>query len=368
MSRIKVGGKFVGKNEPVLIVAEAGINHDGNYEQAIKLIDIASECGADVVKFQLFKTSKMYTKKAGEYTTAAGSRESITKLLKSVELPYEWIPKLIDYCNFKNIGFLCTVCDEESGEILDNFGVDAFKLASYAITHIPLLKHVARKNKPIVFSSAGATLAEVDEAIRIIKNEENHKIALMHCIAKYPAPLQSCNMNILDTFKNAFPDVIIGYSDHTEHPTKAPVTAVLKGAKIVEKHFTLDKTLHGADHCFAVGPDGLIEMVKAIRETEKKIINKQVVEIDPIILGTSEKKVLDIEQHLRRYAYRCVFAISDIREGEEISISNSAILRPGESERGIDPAFYEIILFNKVKANKKINAGDPIKWEDLFNI
>jgi len=367
MSRIKIGGKFVGENEPVLIVAEAGINHDGNYEQALKLIDIASDSGVDVVKFQLFKTSKMYTEKAGEYKTAKGTREIITKLLESVELPHEWIPMLMDYCASKNIGFLCTVCDEESGDVLDSFGVDSFKMASYAITHIPLLKYMARKNKPIVFSSAGATLSEVDEAIRTITSEGNNKIALMHCIAKYPAPLDACNMNVLDTFRNAFPNVIVGYSDHTEHPTKAPVAAVLKGAKIIEKHFTLDKTLPGVDHCFAVDAKGLQEMVKAIRQAEKNLANNKL-EIDPVILGTSQKKVLEIEEYTRKFTYRCVFAIIDIEKGENISTGNTAILRPGESKRGIKPKYYGMILNNEVKVNKKVKAGEPIQWTDILNL
>lgn len=368
MNRIKVGGKFVGENEPVLIIAEAGINHDGDFNQALKLIDIASEAKADVVKFQLFRANKMYSKTAGEYITAKGSKESIISLLKNVELPHEWIPKLIEYCKLKNIGFLCTVCDEESGDVLDNFGVDAFKMASYAITHIPLLKYVARENKPIIFSSAGATLSEVDEAVRTIKSEGNDKIALMHCIAKYPAPLDACNMNILDTFKYAFPDLIIGYSDHTEHPTKAPVAAVLKGAKIIEKHFTLDKSLPGADHSFAVDGKGLKEMVQAIREAENKLTNNQELQIDPCILGTSEKKVLEIEQYTRKFAYRCVIATTDIEKGDYISKYNTAILRPGENERGIEPKYYEMILNNKVKVNKRILEGHPIKWQDILNL
>lgn len=368
MREIRIGGKLVGKNEPVLIIAEAGINHDGKYEQALKLIDIASECGADIVKFQLFKANKMYTKVAGKYTTAAGKKETIVDLLEKVELPYEWIPNLMEYCEKKKIGFLCTVCDEESGDILDSFDVDSFKMASYAITHIPLLKHISKKDKPVVFSSAGADITEVNEAIKTIKSTGNDKIVLMHCIAKYPAPLNTCNMNVLDTFKYAFPEVIIGYSDHTEDPVKAPVAAVMKGAKIIEKHFTIDKKLPGPDHCFAVDPQGLKEMVNAIRETEKRLINNENISIDDVILGTSEKKVLEIEANLRRFAYRCMFATKNINKGETINLSNSAILRPGESERGIEPSFYELIIDNNVKANKSIKEGQPIRWKDILNI
>lgn len=366
MNTINIAGRQVGKNEPVLIIAEAGINHDGSFEQALKLVDIAKEAGADVVKFQLFKASKMYTSKAGEYLTAKGNKEDIIKLLETVELPYEWLPKLIEYCKTKDIGFLCTVCDEESGDILESYGADSFKMASYAITHIPLLKHVAKKKKPIVFSSAGATLSEVDEAVRTIRNEGNNEIVLMHCVAKYPSPPSSCNLNILDTFSLAYPETIIGYSDHTEDPIAAPVAAVLKGAKVIEKHFTLDKNLPGADHCFAVDPEGLKEMVSSIRSAEKDLNNKSI--IDPVLLGTSEKKTLDIEENIRKFAYRCVFTTKNIEKGTMISTENTAILRPGESQRGIEPKFYEMLLNKKVKINKSKEAGEPITWEDVFNI
>ncbi|GAA3645911.1 N-acetylneuraminate synthase family protein [Asaccharospora irregularis] len=368
MNKMLIGGKKVDKDSPVLIIAEAGINHDGDYNQALKLIDVASEAGADVVKFQLFKADKMYTKNAGKYITASGKNEEIVELLKSVELPFEWIPKLIDYCKLKNIGFLCTVCDEYSGDVLTDYHVDSFKMASYAITHIPLLKYVAKKQKTMVFSTAGANLSDIEEAIRTIKNEGNEKIALLHCVAKYPAPLETCNMNVLDTFKFAFPDLIIGYSDHTEDPIKAPVTAVYKGAKIIEKHFTIDKNLPGADHSFAVDPIGLREMVRAIRDTEIKIKNKEEVEIDPLIFGTSEKKMQECERSLRRYAYRTVFAIKDIAPNELITTLNTAILRPGESELGIEPKFYEMLIQNKVKANKLIEEGSPVKWDDILNV
>lgn len=366
--QFKISGNYVGSDRPAVIIAEAGINHDGKFEQALELIDIASYCGADVVKFQLFQAKKMYTPLAGNYITANGSNERIYTLLKSVEMPHKWIPELIAHCSKKNVGFLCTVCDEESGDILESYGVDSFKIASYGITHIPLLKYLSKKKKPIIISSGGATLSEVDDAIRTIRDTGNTKIVLLHCIAKYPAPLSSCNMNILTTYQKAFPNIVIGYSDHTEHPTQAPVAAVALGAKIIEKHFTLDKKLPGADHCFAVDPDGLEKMVRAIRLTESKMNSGEFVDVNPVLLGTSEKKVVDIEKGLRQYAFRCMFAIKDIHKNERISIDNSAILRPGESDRGIEPYFYDGILASNAKANKDIDAGKPIKWTDILNI
>lgn len=366
--KLNIGGRQAGKDMPVLIIAEAGINHDGKLEQAIKLIDTAKEAGADIVKFQLFKAEKMYTESAGNYVTAAGKKVGIVELLKSVELPYHWIPKLIDHCNSMNIGFLCTVCDENSGDILDQYGVDAFKMESSALTHIPLMQHMAKKNKTIVISSGAAKLSEIDIAIEKIREAGNNSIGLLYCLAKYPTPINRCNLNVIETLVKAYPDVVVGYSDHTEEPAEAPVVAVYKGAKIIEKHITIDKKLPGADHCFALDPSGLKEMVKAIRQAERDISENRSIKINNILEGTSEKRVLEEEEYIRRFAYRCLFAVKDIKQGETIHEDNVKILRPGESERGIEPIHYYMLLRHKVKANKDIKKGLSIKWEDILNL
>ncbi|MBL1224737.1 N-acetylneuraminate synthase family protein [Enterococcus sp. BWR-S5] len=368
MKELTISGKTVSKDSPVLIIAEAGINHDGSYEQALKLIDAAVDAKADIVKFQLFRSEKMYNVKAGNFVTAKGETTDINKLLKSVELPTEWIPELMEYCDQKGIGFLCTTCDEESSDSLEKLGVDSYKLASYGITHIPLLKHTAKKQLPIVFSSGAATLSEVDDAVRAITDQGNTKIALLHCVAKYPAPLSSCNMNILDTFLSAYPDAVIGYSDHTEDPVKAPVVAVYKGAKIIEKHFTIDKNLPGADHSFALNPEQLKMMVDAIRqvEKEKSLDSFDIPELSEI-LGSSEKRVADVEEHLREYAFRALYATKNISKGEAIDKSNMAVLRPGENVRGIAPKYMELLIENEVKANRDIEEGEPILWKDVLN-
>lgn len=367
MNDLIIGKRCVSNNGPVLIIAEAGINHDGNYEQALKLIDAAVYAKADIVKFQLFKASKMYTSKAGNYKTANGTIRPINDILKESELPESWIPKLMDYCDKKGIGFLCTVCDEGAADVLNNFGVDSFKMASYAITHLPLMEHVAGYNKPIVFSEAGAYLSDVDIALRTIKKYHN-KIALLHCVAKYPTPLNECNLNVIKTYKMAFPDIIIGYSDHTADPYKAPITAVYCGAKIIEKHFTIDKNLPGADHSFSLNPDELKLMVDSIRKFEKMSAGEKENAIYRETLGTSIKTLNEIEVDLRKYAFRCLFATSDIEIGDVLSIDNVAVLRPGNAERGIEPSFYNYLINTKVRAVRKIEKGNSIKWEDLLTI
>ncbi|MBO5239354.1 MAG: N-acetylneuraminate synthase family protein [Lachnospiraceae bacterium] len=368
MKELIIGGKKVSNNSRTLIIAEAGINHDGKYDQALQLIDVAVAAKADIVKFQLFRADKMYTPNAGDYTTAAGQVKPINEILKGTELPYEWIPKLMQYCDSKGIGFLCTVCDEDGADILNNQNVDSFKMASYAITHIPLLKHVAKYKKPVIFSSAGAYLSDVDIAIRAISEVGNDKIGLMHCVAKYPTPLSECNLRIIQMYKQAFPNVIIGYSDHTEDPVAAPVTAVALGAKIIEKHFTIDKNLPGADHSFAVNPEQLAEMCLAIRKVENMSDDEKQQFIHQETLGTSQKMVIEVEENLRKYAYRCVFATEDLRAGDVISTQNTAILRPGNESRGIEPIHYEMLLNNHVRVVKAVKKGCSIKWEDILTM
>lgn len=366
MNELIIAGRKVSNKSKTLIIAEAGINHDGDYQQALKLIDVAVEAGADIVKFQLFRAEKMYTPKAGNYKTAAGDIKPINEILKATELPFEWIPKLQEYCEQKSIGFLCTVCDEEGADILNDYGVDSFKMASYAITHIPLLKYVAKYNKPIVFSSAGAYLSDVDIAVRSIKETGNNNIALMHCVAKYPTPLSECNLTVLKTFKSAYPDIVIGYSDHSEDPIAAPVTAVVLGAKIIEKHITIDKDLPGADHSFAVNPEELKKMCSAIRKVEALPEEEKIKFVHQETMGTSEKRVIPIEEGLRKYAFRCVFATKDLKKGDIITTENSAILRPGNEERGIEPIHYLDLLEKGVKVISSVEAGKAIKWENIM--
>lgn len=362
-----VGGVEVNNESKVLIIAEAGINHDGKLEQAYQLIDVAKEAGADVVKFQLFTAEKMYTPRAGNYITANGQKKNINEILKPVELQIEWIDLLMKYCRKKEIGFLCTVCDEEGVDVLNEKNVDAFKLASYGITFYPLLKKVAAVQKPVIISSAGAYLSDVDKAVRIIEGQGNKQIGLMHCVAKYPTPPEKCNLSILSMYKMAFPEVIIGYSDHTEDPISAPTCAVALGAKMIEKHFTIDKTLEGADHSFAVNPEQLKQMCDAIRETEEKMRKGEFVNYDKNLLGTSRKQVTDVEMHLRKYAYRTIIARKKIEKGEIFTRDNIDILRPGNEVRGLEPEMYELLL-SGVQATKVIEEGEAVKWENILVI
>lgn len=361
---IKIGNKIVDKDSPCFIIAEVGINHNNDINIAKKMIDISVEAGCDAVKFQTFKGNLMYSKKAGTYETDGNILE-IYKVMQKIELPEKWLDELKEYCKKKGVVFFSSVSDIWSVDTIEKHGIGVYKLTSYDTTNIPLLEHTAKKNKPIIMSVGAAYFSEVDEAVRKI-NKYHNKLAILHCVTKYPAPLECCNLNVLETLKLAYPNNIIGYSDHTEDPTKAPIAAIVKGAKIIEKHITLDKTMKGADQRFALDPEQLKQMVKAIRETERKIKNDEKVEIDPIVLGSSEKKPTEIEMYVRNFAYRSIFASKDIKEGEKMTKDNIEILRNGENKQGLLPKYYNMLIENGYKVIKSIKEGNPLNWDNLI--
>lgn len=360
-----IGGKIVSNNGPVLIIAEAGINHDGKLSQAFDLIDMAADAGADVVKFQLFTARKMYPRSAGVFKTAKGEDVDIYKLIEDVELPESWIPELIKKCNERGVGFLCTTCDEESTDILSKYDVDAYKIASSEITHLPLLQYTAQMNKTMIVSEGASTLKEVAEAVETIQSTGNNQIVLMHCTAEYPATLADCNVSLIETYKRLFPNIIIGFSDHTMPVSDAPVQAVRYGAKVIEKHITLDKNLPGADHCYALEPHELKQLVLDIRNAEKNI---SLIEECPLIAGKNYKIVEEGELYENKFIHRGIFAIENIKKGEFFTKDNIAVLRPGNSENGLSPKLYNVLLENMVRANRDIADSTPIKWKDILNV
>ena len=362
--KIKIENRFIGENEPCFIIAEAGINHNNSLDLAKKMVDVAKEAGCDAIKFQTFKTNLMYPKTAGTYKTD-GNIINIYDAMEKIELKEEWIPERMKYCKEKNIIFFTSVSDVLSVDVMNKYGVNVFKLTSYDTTNLPLLEYTAKKNKPIIMSLGGAYLNEVDEAINTVK-KYNNDLAVMHCVIKYPAPLESCNLNCLETLRLVYPEIIFGYSDHTEDPIKAPVAAIVKGAKIIEKHITLDKNLSGADQRFALNPEQLKQMVKSIRETERKIKNNEKIEIDPVILGSYEKKPAEIELYVRNFAYRSIFATKNIKKGERLSKENIEVLRNGENKLGLHPRYYSMLVEKNYKIIQDVKEGMALNWDDLI--
>lgn len=362
---ISTGKYKIGGSNPCYIVAEVGINFDGNFEQAIKLIDVAAAAGCNAVKFQLFTAEQMYPKNAGKYRVANGKKLDILTIVKDAELHPDWILELKTYATSKNLDFFSSVCDEASANILEKIHPSAYKIASYELTHIPLLQHVAKKKAPIIFSCGGSTLEEVAEAVRIIKQEGKEQIVLMHCMAKYPVPLSSANLRIITTLQLAFPDLVIGYSDHTSESVSAPILAVALGAKVIEKHITLNRNLPGPDHLFALEPKELKNMVLAIKDTEKKMKNDYKVKFDRKILGSSERKTYPIEQYVRDFAFRGIFSTKKIKKGERFTRENIAVLRPGEKKSGIHPRYFSLLL-DRNHATRNIPAYTGLSWKDIL--
>ncbi|MDE1970805.1 MAG: N-acetylneuraminate synthase family protein [Patescibacteria group bacterium] len=362
---LKIGKTLVGRDHPCFIVAEIGINYDGDYNQALRLIDVATDAGCNAVKFQLFTAERMYAKKAGLYQIATGEKRDIIDIIKHSELPHEWITNLKKYANKKGVEFFVTACDEESADVLARAGVAAYKIASYEITHLPLFRHIAKKKKPVIFSCGGAMLSEVADAMQVFEEERNRAIALMHCIGEYPASPSQLNLRVLTTLQYAFPHAVIGYSDHSSNPVEAPRAAIALGAKIIEKHITLDRNLPGPDHSFAVNPSELKQLVKVVRSTEKQMRRGARIIVDPLLLGSSERITYKGEKKVREFTYRTVFAKKAIKRGEVFSSENIAVLRPGEHPRGLEPKYYELLI-KGYKASRPIQENKSIVWNDVL--
>lgn len=350
------------------IIAEIGINHNGSLDNCYKMIDVAAETGCQAAKFQLFSASRMYPRSAGTLDWKDKDDQTysydIYEAVEGFELPYEWIDPLIAYCDEKGVDFMASVFDLDGVRFLAEKGVRKMKLSSYTVTHIPLIRAVAETKIPVILSTGGATLGETEEAIRTIQ-EYHNDIAVLHCSIKYPTPLSIVNMGVMDTLGKAFPEVATGYSDHTEEPADAPVQSVYLGGTVVEKHITLDKTMDGPDHFFALEPDQLREMVDAIREAEKAVARGEV-KIDPVMYGSTARKCHEHEQYLRDFAYMFCFAARTIKAGERIHPEDIAILRPGKKQPGLAPKYLKLFQEHPVTAKREIRAEDPILWDAIL--
>jgi len=346
MEKIKIGNKWVGEGEPCFIIAEAGVNHNGDIKIAKKLIDIAKEAGADAVKFQTFKAEKVVTQNAekAEYQKATtGVEESQFEMIKRLELTERDFEELFSYAHQKGIVFLSSPFDKESVDILDTLGVPAFKIPSGEVTNFPLLKYIARKKKPVILSTGMSTLGEVEEALDVIRKERAKEIILLHCVSSYPAKMEDMNLKAMESLRYAF-RLPVGLSDHTPGIT-VPVAAVALGACIIEKHFTMDKNLPGPDHKASLEPGELQEMIKAIRDVEKA-------------LGDGLKRPAKDEEENKKVARRSIVAKVDIPKGTIIKDEMLDVRRPGV---GIEPRYLGMITGRRAKEN--IPKDALVTWE-----
>ena len=344
---IRIGERLVGGGQPCYVIAEAGSNHNGDLEQALRLIDVAADASADAVKFQLFRAGRMYSRSAGT-SDYLNDPTPIYDIIAAMEMPYEWLPELARHCAWKHVAFLATPFDEESVDRIDPY-VPAFKIASYEMTHTPFVQHVARKGKPVLMSTGTATMDEIAAAVASFGETGNSSLILLQCTAAYPAPIESLNVRAMDALRGRF-GVPTGFSDHSRDPLIGPLAVVARGAAVVEKHFTLSNALPGPDHKFALEPAELRLMIERIRQMERA-------------LGTGEKTVDPVEEELRAFARRSVFAIRRIAAGESFTPQNVAVLRGGKCHPGLAPGEFASLLGRR--AVREIAADSPVQREDI---
>jgi len=334
------------RNE-VYIIAEAGVNHNGSIEIAKKLIDVAVEAGANAVKFQTFKAEKLVSinaDKAEYQKRTTSSKETQFEMIKKLELDKNIHVELIAYCALKNIKFLSTPFDIDSIDMLNQLKLEIFKIPSGEITNLPYLRNIGRLNKKVILSTGMADIDEIRDAFDILTSEGtlNENITILHANTQYPTPIEDVNLKAMQTIGNTF-KVKYGYSDHTLG-IEVPIAAVAMGATVIEKHFTLDRTMDGPDHKASLEPLELKSMVTAIRNIEKA-------------LGDGIKRCSNSEKQNILIARKSVVAKVAIKKGEELNDKNLAIKRPGS---GISPMRWNQILGQK--------ATKDFKMDDLIEL
>ena len=315
----------------VYIIAEAGVNHNGSIELAKKLIDVAAQSGVDAVKFQSFKADSLVSKtaeKAQYQKIATGMNETQHEMLKKLELDFVGHTELINYCHRKKIQFLSTPFDCDSAKMLDGFGMSIFKIPSGEITNLPYLRFIGSLRKEIILSTGMSDLKEVGDALSVLEAEgiPRSKITVLHATTEYPCPIQDVNLNAMLTIGSVF-GVKVGYSDHTSG-IEVPIAAVALGACVIEKHFTLDRTMDGPDHKASLEPSELKAMVIAIRNIEQA-------------LGDGIKQPSPSELKNIPIARKSLVALRDIKKGELFCNENLGVKRPGH---GISPMRWDELI------------------------
>jgi len=340
------------------VIAEAGSNWkvgtlEEDLDRAEKLIEIASLSGADAIKFQTFRSKTVYAENAGQikYLQEKLNGKSINDIFSDLSMPYEMLSSLSKLCDKHEINFMSSPFSVDDAKEVDKF-VQIHKIASYENNHTELLKFIAETKKPVLISTGASTLEEISFAIETMKENNSGQLGLLQCTACYPAPMESLNLNSIPFLKQKY-NLPVGLSDHSFDSIITPIVAIGIGATIIEKHFTIDRNLPGPDHSFALEPEELKIMIKNIRIGEKTI-------------GVKEKKILDVEQELQKFAKRSIQAIKPILEGDKLNLGeNIAILRPGNLSRGIEPRFLSDVLGKT--ATKKIKTGEGIQKSDYSN-
>lgn len=346
---IKIGHRFVGEGHPTFFIADIGANFDGNLEKAKKLALSAKEAGADVVKFQSFLANKIVSQPSFARMKLHGVhgtwKKPIDIIFKEAQFPREWHKTLMHYCRKIGVMFSSSAYDFAAVDLLDELGVEFFKIGSGDITWHEMLRYIAQKNKPVILATGDSTLAEVAEAVQVIEETGNKNLVLLQCITNYPSKIESANIRVLETYKTAF-DILSGYSDHSPGDVVV-LGAVALGGCVIEKHFTLSKKDAGPDHPHSMEPREFKCMIERVRQLEKA-------------LGSRRKFVVEEERETVIVQRRSLHAARTIKGGERIKKSDIIELRPAI---GIVPKFKEHIIGKRV--NKTISRNVAITFNDL---
>lgn len=348
MKSVRIGTRTVGPGRPCYIIAEAGVNHNGEVWRAKKMITAARDAGADAVKFQTFRAEDITTRTAGKapyQRRATCPGEAQFEMLKKLELSAEDFEKIAAFANKSGIEFLSSPFDRISVDLLESLDIAAYKIPSGELTNIPLLAYIAGFHKPVILSTGMAKMDEIGEAVVTLERNGARGIVLLHCITNYPAPPASLNLRVIPLFREKF-NKPVGFSDHSEGILGSLLARAL-GACIIEKHFTLDRNLPGPDHAASLEPDGLAELVAGIRQTDN-------------ILGSGKRRIGRDESAIRTVARKSLVAEITIRGGTKITGDMIGIKRPGT---GIPPKFFSDVVGRT--ASRTIRKDTLLRWDML---
>lgn len=346
---IKIGNKIIGDTHPTYFIAEIGANFDGSIEKAKHLIDAAKKAGADCAKFQTFSTPRIVSEGGFSHMQLKGVHGSwgctVSEVFKDAEFPVAWHKEIADYCKVVGIDFSTSPYFKEAVDLCVDLDVPFIKIGSGDITWLEMLDYIARKGKPVMLATGDATMSEIDEAVRTIEATGNKDLVLMQCITNYPSKIESANVNVLKTYQSAF-DVLTGYSDHAPGHVVALASVVI-GGRVIEKHFTLNKTDKGPDHPHSMEPQEFRFMVDSIREVERA-------------MGSTRKEVVAEEGETVYVQRRCLYAKQDLKKGHIMTSEDIDILRPA---LGIPPKFKPMIIGKECKED--IVKGQPLFWNNF---
>jgi pseudaminic acid synthase len=341
---IKIKDRFIGEGQPTYIIAEMSANHAGDFNRAIEIIHAAKEAGADCIKIQTYTPDTMTIDCDKEYfkiTKGTWKGENLYKLYQKAYTPWEWQARLKEEADKIGIDFLSTPFDKTAVDFLEELGVDFYKIASFEVVDIPLIKYIASKGKPIIMSTGMAKLGEIEEAVNAVKSQGNENLCLLKCSSAYPAVPEDMNLKTIKHLEETF-EVIAGLSDHSLGSIGA-VTAVALGAKVVEKHFCISREIENPDSSFSMEPGEFKKMVEDIRSAERAV--------GKVSFEVSER------EETNRVFRRSIFIVKDIKKGEVFTEENIRVIRPGY---GLAPKYYEDVIGKT--ASKDIERGTPLDW------